>query len=125
MCCAKVLTWLGPKGLEPGRYSTGYHDIRNYIYVIRHMGAEPAARHVPEFARRLVAMANQKGEIDARCAKRCIPREKPTYLEQIHGNACHMRALNFKAQHCWTITGWAMQMPGKQASACHAEHLYT
>ena len=63
---AKVLTWLGPKGLEFGRYSTDYHYIRNYIYVNRHMGAERAARHVPEFAKRLVAMANQKGEIDAR-----------------------------------------------------------
>ena len=63
---AKVLTWLGPKGLEFGRYSTDYHYIRNYIYVNRHMGAERAARHVPEFAKRLVAMANQNGEIDAR-----------------------------------------------------------
>ena len=63
---AKVLTWLGPKGLEFGRYSTDYHYIRNYIYVNRHMGAERAARHVPEFAKRLAAMYNQKGEIDAR-----------------------------------------------------------
>ncbi|CAK0787353.1 hypothetical protein CVIRNUC_010573 [Coccomyxa viridis] len=65
---AKVLTWLGPKGLEFGRYSTDYHYIRNYIYVNRHMGAKRAARHVPEFAKRLVAMNNQKGEIDARLA---------------------------------------------------------
>jgi len=63
---AKVLTWLGPKGLEFGRYSTDYHYIRNFIYVNRHMGPTRADRHIPEFAKRLVAMYNEKGEIDAR-----------------------------------------------------------
>ena len=63
---AKVLTWLGPKGLEFGRYSTDYHYIRNFIYVNRHMGPTRADRHIPEFAKRLVAMYNDKGEIDAR-----------------------------------------------------------
>ncbi|BDA42980.1 probable coenzyme F420 hydrogenase subunit beta [Coccomyxa sp. Obi] len=63
---AKLLTWLGPKGLEFGRYSIDYHYIRNFIYVNRHMGPGRAAQHTPEFAKRLVAMYNKKGEIDAR-----------------------------------------------------------
>lgn len=63
---AKLLTWLGPKGLEFGRYSIDYHYIRNFIYVNRHMGPARAQRHTPEFAKRLVAMYNGKGEIDAR-----------------------------------------------------------
>jgi 7-hydroxymethyl chlorophyll a reductase len=62
---ARLLTWLGPKGLEFGRYSLDYHNIRNWIYVNRHMGPQRAARHTPEYAKRAVAMYNQKGEIDA------------------------------------------------------------
>ena len=41
--------------------------IRNWIYVNRHMGAERAQQHTPEYAKRLIQMYNQKGEIDARC----------------------------------------------------------
>ena len=63
---AKVLTWLGPKGLEFGRYSIDYHYIRNYLYVNRHMGPARANRHIPEFAKRLVAMYNEKGEVSSR-----------------------------------------------------------
>lgn len=63
---AKLLLWLGPKGLEFGRYSIDYHFIRNWIYVNRHMGAQRAQRHTPQFAKRLIAMYNSKGEIDAR-----------------------------------------------------------
>ena len=33
----------------------------------RHMGAERAQQHTPEYAKRLIQMYNQKGEIDARC----------------------------------------------------------
>ena len=62
---AKLLTWLGPKGLEFGRYSLDYHNIRNWIYVNRHMGPERAQQHTPEYAKRLIQMYNQKGEIDA------------------------------------------------------------
>ena len=63
---AKVLTWLGPMGLEFGRYSIDYHYIRNFIYVNRHMGPVRASSHIPEFAKRLVAMYNEKGEISSR-----------------------------------------------------------
>ena len=63
---AKVLTWLGPKGLEFGRYSIDYHYIRNFIYVHRHMGPARASRHIPEFAKRLVALYDKKGEITSR-----------------------------------------------------------
>ena len=63
---AKLLTWIGPKGLEFGRYSIDYHYIRNHIYVSRHMGAKRAQQHTPEFAKRLIAMYNTGGEIDTR-----------------------------------------------------------
>ena len=46
---------------------------RNWIYVNRHMGAERAQRHTPEYAKRLIQMYNQKGEIDARCALLKVP----------------------------------------------------
>lgn len=36
---AKVLTWLGPRGLEFGRYSVDYHVLRNALYVRRHWPA--------------------------------------------------------------------------------------
>lgn len=52
---ATLLTWLGPKGLEFGRYSIDYHYIRNWLYVMRHWGAERAAAHVPAYAKRIVA----------------------------------------------------------------------
>ena len=62
---ARLLTWLGPKGLEFGRYSLDYHNIRNWIYVNRHMGPKRAQQHTPQYAKRLIQMYNEKGEIDA------------------------------------------------------------
>ena len=55
---ASVLLKLGPTGLEFGRYSIDYHFIRNFLYVQRHMGAERAEQHIPEFAKRLVGRAS-------------------------------------------------------------------
>lgn len=63
---AKVLLWLGPKGLEFGRYSIDYHYIRNFIFVNRHMGSQRAARHMPEYAKRIVAQYNGDGSITKR-----------------------------------------------------------
>ncbi|PSC76507.1 7-hydroxymethyl chlorophyll a chloroplastic [Micractinium conductrix] len=59
---AWVLTRLGPKGLEFAKYSIDYHYIRNYIHVMRHWGPKRAQQHLPEFARRIVAEYDQKGE---------------------------------------------------------------
>lgn len=63
---AKLLTSIGPKGLEFGRYSIDYHYIRNYIHVNRHWKADRAKRHIPEFALKLVDMYNQDGSVDGR-----------------------------------------------------------
>lgn len=44
-----------------------YHYIRNYLYVQRHMGARRADQHMPEFAKRLVAMYDKDGAVSKRC----------------------------------------------------------
>jgi len=63
---AKLLTAIGPKGLEFGRYSIDYHYIRNYIHVNRHWKADRAKQHIPQFATKLVDMYNQTGSVDDR-----------------------------------------------------------
>lgn len=44
-----------------------YHYIRNFLYVRRHMGQQRADRHMPEFAKRLVAMYDGDGAVSKRC----------------------------------------------------------
>ncbi|GJR05641.1 7-hydroxymethyl chlorophyll a reductase, chloroplastic [Tanacetum coccineum] len=61
---AFILDLVGPKGLEFARYSLDYHTIRNYLYVNRTWGKERASRHMPSYAKKLVAMYNEKDEID-------------------------------------------------------------
>ncbi|KAL7105658.1 hypothetical protein ACP275_07G057800 [Erythranthe tilingii] len=61
---AFILNLIGPKGLEFARYSLDYHTIRNYLYVNRAWGKERADRHMPSYAKKLVSMYNQNGEID-------------------------------------------------------------
>ncbi|XP_071696977.1 7-hydroxymethyl chlorophyll a reductase, chloroplastic [Rutidosis leptorrhynchoides] len=61
---AFILSLIGPKGLEFARYSLDYHTIRNYLYVNRTWGKERADRHMPSYAKKLVAMYNENGEID-------------------------------------------------------------
>ncbi|MEB3282105.1 MAG: hypothetical protein VKK42_24625 [Lyngbya sp.] len=51
---AWLLTLLGPKGLEFGKYSIDYHTIRNYLYVSRHWGRQRAEQHIPGYAKRIV-----------------------------------------------------------------------
>ena len=63
---AKLLTAIGPKGLEFGRYSIDYHYIRNYIHVQRNWDPKKADRHIPSFAKKLVAMYNESGSVDDR-----------------------------------------------------------
>lgn len=41
---------------------------RNYIYVNRQWGPARAAQHTPEYAKRIVAQFNKKGEVDQRIA---------------------------------------------------------
>ncbi|KAI8537791.1 hypothetical protein RHMOL_Rhmol09G0051800 [Rhododendron molle] len=61
---AFLLNLIGPKGLEFARYSLDYHTIRNYLYTNRSWGKERADKHMPSYAKKLVAMYNQNGEID-------------------------------------------------------------
>ncbi|KAK9820540.1 hypothetical protein WJX72_011419 [[Myrmecia] bisecta] len=72
---AKILTQVGPRGLEFGRYSIDYHYIRNFLYVQRHMKPQQAERHIPEFAKRLVAMYDQDAAVSNRLK---LTREQPT-----------------------------------------------
>jgi 7-hydroxymethyl chlorophyll a reductase len=69
---ARILLWLGPKGLEFGRYSIDYHYTRNFLYVMRNMGAERAQRHIPEFARRLVQQYDKDGAVSNRWGHRLL-----------------------------------------------------
>ncbi|MCO5563853.1 hypothetical protein L7F22_017502 [Adiantum nelumboides] len=61
---AFFLNLVGPKGLEFGRYSLDYHNIRNYLHVHRVWGKKRADEHIPSYAKRIVDMYNEKGEID-------------------------------------------------------------
>ncbi|KAL2469565.1 7-hydroxymethyl chlorophyll a reductase [Abeliophyllum distichum] len=61
---AFVLNLIGPKGLEFARYSLDYHTIRNYLHVNRAWGRQRADRHIPSYAKKIVSMYNQNGEID-------------------------------------------------------------
>ncbi|XP_076924177.1 7-hydroxymethyl chlorophyll a reductase, chloroplastic-like [Bidens hawaiensis] len=61
---AFILNLIGPKGLEFARYSLDYHTIRNYLYVNRTWGKERADRHMPSYAKKLVSLYNDNGEID-------------------------------------------------------------
>ena len=64
---ARVLLALGPKGLEFGRYSVDYHFIRNWLYVNRNWAPGRVQEHVPDYARRLVAMYDSDSQVSARC----------------------------------------------------------
>jgi 7-hydroxymethyl chlorophyll a reductase len=48
------------------KYSIDYHYLRNWLYVQRHMGESRAERHVPEFAKKILAEYDGQGEISAR-----------------------------------------------------------
>ncbi|GAB2211008.1 hypothetical protein Droror1_Dr00016298 [Drosera rotundifolia] len=61
---AFILSIVGPKGLEFARYSLDYHTIRNYLHVNRAWGTQRASRHLPSYAKKIVEMYNQNGEID-------------------------------------------------------------
>ncbi|CAJ1967894.1 unnamed protein product [Sphenostylis stenocarpa] len=61
---AFILNLIGPKGLEFARYSLDYHTIRNYLHVNRLWGKERADRHMPTYAKKIVEMYNQNGQIE-------------------------------------------------------------
>lgn len=61
---AFILNLVGPKGLEFARYSLDYHTIRNYLHVYRTWGKQRAEKHIPSYAKKIVTMYNDKGEID-------------------------------------------------------------
>ncbi|WCJ24166.1 7-hydroxymethyl chlorophyll a reductase chloroplastic [Euphorbia peplus] len=61
---ASILNLIGPKGLEFARYSLDYHTIRNYLYTNRNWGKERADQSTPSYAKKIVEMYNQNGQID-------------------------------------------------------------
>ncbi|KAG6544435.1 hypothetical protein Mapa_014073 [Marchantia paleacea] len=61
---AFILNLVGPKGLEFGRYSLDYHTVRNYLYVNQKWGKKRADEHIPSYAKKIVAMYNEKGDVD-------------------------------------------------------------
>ncbi|KAG5127146.1 hypothetical protein JHK82_027981 [Glycine max] len=61
---AFILNLIGPKGLEFARYSLDYHTIRNYLHVNRMWGKERADRHMPTYAKKIVDLYNQNGQIE-------------------------------------------------------------
>ena len=63
---AWLLNLVGPKGLAFAKYSIDYHYLRNWLYVQRHMGGARAERHVPEFAKKILAEYDDKGEVSGR-----------------------------------------------------------
>ena len=44
---------------------------RNYLHVMRHWGAQRAQRHMPEFAKRIVAEYDKDGAVAARWVRCC------------------------------------------------------
>jgi len=65
---AAILTTIGPRGLEFAKYSIEYHYLRNFIHVSRHWPAQQGQKHVPEFAKRVVARYDTNGAISKRYA---------------------------------------------------------
>ncbi|XP_027189477.1 7-hydroxymethyl chlorophyll a reductase, chloroplastic isoform X2 [Cicer arietinum] len=67
---AFILNLIGPKGIEFARYSLDYHTIRNYLYVNRLWGKERADRHMPSYAKKIVDLYNQNGQIEKMLSKK-------------------------------------------------------
>ncbi|KAG2498592.1 hypothetical protein HYH03_003343 [Edaphochlamys debaryana] len=63
---AWLLTQVGPKGIEFGKYSIDYHYIRNYLYVMRKWGPERAAQHIPSYAKAIVQQYDKDGAVTKR-----------------------------------------------------------
>ncbi|GFR45129.1 hypothetical protein Agub_g6509 [Astrephomene gubernaculifera] len=63
---AWILTFIGPKGLEFGKYSIDYHYIRNYLYVNRNWGAKRAEQHIPSYAKEIVRQYDKDGAVSKR-----------------------------------------------------------
>lgn len=52
---AKIITEVGPKGLNFAAYSIDYHILRNYLYVLDQWGEERAEAMMPQYSRNIVA----------------------------------------------------------------------
>ncbi|GKV35324.1 hypothetical protein SLEP1_g43613 [Rubroshorea leprosula] len=67
---AFILNLIGPKGLEFARYSLDYHTIRNYLYTNRTWGKQRAEQHIPSYAKKIVDLYNQNGQIDGMLSRK-------------------------------------------------------
>ncbi len=51
---ARLLTLLGPKGLDFAKYSIDYHVLRNYLFLINEWGLERTEQSLPQYAKAIV-----------------------------------------------------------------------
>ena len=63
---ARLLTAIGPRGLEFARYSLDYHTVRNALYVKRTFSPAQAEAHLPAYAKAVVAAYDKDGLVSKR-----------------------------------------------------------
>lgn len=63
-----ILRRLGPAGAGFGRYSIGYHYIRNSLFVRRRKGEDGARQHTPKHVQRIVDKYYSEEEMAAKTA---------------------------------------------------------
>lgn len=67
---ARLLTAIGPRGMEFARYSLDYHTLRNAIYVRRTFPPAQAEAHLPPYAKAVVAAYDADGLVSRRVPMR-------------------------------------------------------
>ena len=72
---ARILTWLGPRGLAFGAYSVDYHALRNALYVKRFFPKARVGSHLPPHAVEIFRRYDTGGAISARLKE--APPEPP------------------------------------------------
>jgi 7-hydroxymethyl chlorophyll a reductase len=79
---ARVLTAIGPTGLEFARYSIDYHTVRNALYTARTFPAAQAAAHVPPYAVKIVDAYDKGGAIRSRIALKHVAAGEEAQAQQ-------------------------------------------
>jgi coenzyme F420-reducing hydrogenase beta subunit len=51
---ARLMTFLGPKGLDFAKYSIDYHVLRNYLFLINEWGLERSEKSLPQYVKQIV-----------------------------------------------------------------------
>ena len=74
---ARIMTCVGPKGMNFARYSIDYHILRNYLYVLHVWGNERASVTLPAYARAIVnrylendkALADLQSKVESKLSR--------------------------------------------------------